>query len=611
MPANVTIYCLEDITDYFGFERVCHDLMARKGYSKIEPLGGFSDKGRDAVHTSEAGTKTIFAYSVREDWRAKLAEDAAKIDKHGHDCDELVFLTTARFSAGERDQAVKDIANRYGWRLELYGVERLRILLDVDYPDIRALHPHIFLPQFYASVAASPPATPSKEHLFISAAPEDRVFANWLTQKLTAEGYRVWWEGLTLLGGESYPDDVDAAIRDQAYRVIGIYSLVSLANPEIMRQRNLALSIARERKNDFLIPVNVDGVEPRQLDRITAELTFIPFQANWAAGLKQLLQKLDAVISPKPLLTGKTIAASGFLEDDVLAEKTEPLFSNCLTVEHIPPLMLRVEAKNDLSYQELLDLRLEWAFRKITPKVFLSLHEPSSALMNRYDLQLTGSKEWAHEEWILGIRVRDLLVELIRKALVVKCHQKGLVECSTTHLQYFPQGLVSGDRLKFVRPDGGKSNVLATGQRKYWRPAGSQDYKYYLAPVFSVVQWPFDEYTAMVTVRVRITDEAGAIYPKRTGDARRKHLCRDWWNHEWFNRMLAICQFLANERGNISIGDCLEEELLINAAPLTLTAPFSINEQALDERSFERSEELLPMSDDGDDEEGVQEVVHE
>jgi hypothetical protein len=611
MSANVTIYCLEDITDYFGLERVCHDLMARKGYSKIEPLGGFKDKGRDAVHTSQAGTKTVFAYSVREDWRAKLAEDAAKIDKHGHACDELVFLTTARFSAGERDQAVADIANQYGWQLELYGVERLRILLDVDYPDIRALHPHIFLPQFYAPMPAISPTTPHQEHLFISAAPEDRVFANWLTQKLTAEGYRVWWEGLTLLGGESYPDDVDAAIRERACRVIGVYSLESLSDPEVMRQRNLALSIARERKSDFLIPLNVNGVEPRQLDRITAGLTFIPFQANWAVGLKQLLQKLDAVASPKPLLTGRTIAASAFLEEDVLSEKTEPLFSNCLTVEHLPPLMLRFEAKNDLAYQDLLDLRLVWAFRKITPKVFLSFHEPNSALMNRYGLQLTGSKAWATEEWILGVRVRDLMVELIRKALVVKCHQKGLMDCPTTHLQYFPQGLVAGDRLKFTRPDGGKTHVLTTGQRKYWRPTGSQDYKYYLAPVFSVAQWPFDDYTVMVTVRVRITDEAGNIYPKRTGNARRKHLCRDWWNHEWINRMLAICQFLANAHGKISIGDCLEEELLISAAPLALTAPFSINEQALDQRSFERSEELLPLGDDGDDEVGEQEAVHE
>ena len=610
MAANITIYCLENITDYFEFERLCHDLMVRKGYNKIEPLGGFKDKGRDAVHTSQDGMATVFAYSVREDWRAKLAEDAAKVDKHGHSCDELVFLTTARFTAGERDEAVKDIAGLYGWKLELYGFERLRLMLDVEFPDIRILHAQLFPPQLYTPVPAIT-SEPQLEHIFLSAASTDTVFANWLTQKLTAAGYRVWWEGIRLLGGESYPDDVDTAIREQAYRVIGVYSQASLADPEVMRQRNLALSIARERKNDFLIPLNVDGIEPRQLDRVTAGLTFIPFQTNWATGLKQLLQKLEAIGAPKPVVTGKTIAASAFLEEDVLSEKTEQLFSNCLKVEHIPPLILRFEAQNDLSYQDLLDLRLVWAFRKVSPKVLLSFHEPSSALLNKYGLQLVDSAPWAGNRWVYGIRVHDLLIELIRKALAVKCHQKGLVDCSVTHLQYFPPGLVPDDRLKFTRPDGSKTYVLTTGQRKYWRPNNPQEYKYYLAPAFSVVQWPFEDYTVMVRVRIRITDENGNLYPKHTGNSRRKHLCRDWWNHEWFNRMLAMCQFLANEHGKISIGDCLEEELLISASPMALTAPFSINEQALDQSSFDRNEALMRFDDGSYDDGGEQEVTDE
>ena len=71
MAADPTIYCLEAITDYFEFERLCHDLMSLEGYKSIEPLGGFSDKGRDAIHINKSNETTIFAYSVREDWRAK------------------------------------------------------------------------------------------------------------------------------------------------------------------------------------------------------------------------------------------------------------------------------------------------------------------------------------------------------------------------------------------------------------------------------------------------------------------------------------------------------------------------------------------------------------
>jgi uncharacterized protein YjbI with pentapeptide repeats len=148
MAANFTMYCLEQITDYFAFERLCHDLMVLEGYSSIEPLGGFSDKGRDAIHVSQSRETTIFAYSVREDWRKKLEEDAEKIYKHRHTCDQIVFMTTAEFTAGERDRAVQDIRDKFSWSLQLFGAERLRILLETKHPEIKENHPQIFPPLF-------------------------------------------------------------------------------------------------------------------------------------------------------------------------------------------------------------------------------------------------------------------------------------------------------------------------------------------------------------------------------------------------------------------------------------------------------------------------------
>ncbi len=148
MAANFTMYCLEQITDYFAFERLCHDLMVLEGYSSIEPLGGFSDKGRDAIHVSQSRETTIFAYSVREDWRKKLVEDAEKIYKHCHTCDQVVFITTAKFTAGERDKAIQDIRDKFGWNLQLFGSERLRVLLETKHPKVKLNYPQIFTPDF-------------------------------------------------------------------------------------------------------------------------------------------------------------------------------------------------------------------------------------------------------------------------------------------------------------------------------------------------------------------------------------------------------------------------------------------------------------------------------
>lgn len=603
MGANVTIYCLEQITDYFEFERLCHDLMAKIGYESIEPLGGFKDKGRDAIHISQAGVSTVFAYSVREDWRAKLAEDAGKIYKHSHKCDKLVFLSTAHYTAGERDEAVSFVKEQYGWQLDLFGLERLRVLLETRYPDLRSLHPQIFPPQFYSAPIPSRRAT-DKEHLYISADPGDSVLAVWLANKLTSEGYRVWYEGAHALIGENYPENADQAIREGANKVIALYSQQSLANLEALRQRHLALSIGQERQADFLIPLNIDGVEPSQLDRLTATLTFISFETNWAQGLRQLLQKLEASGCPKPLLTGRAIAAAAFLENDVLSEETELVFSNCLPIQVLPEVIHCFETDRDLYRSTQQQLRLEWAFRSVTPRMFLSFQYPDGPISRRFRFTPIMHVEWASERRLHGIFVKDLVIELLRKSLVVKCNQKGLEFCVDTGMQYFPTGLVPNDRLQFTRPDGTRTFVQVTGQRKYWRPQGEQYYRYYLSPAFSVLRHPFEEYVALLRMRVRITDMDGRLLTKRSGNARRKHLCKDWWNMHWFNRTLAICQFLADD-GRIVIGNSNAELISIDSSPKAMVAPFSIAENRLDYGAFERDEEMLRLFQDEDDEGGL------
>lgn len=117
MAADPLIYCLQEVTDYDQFERLCCDIMALNGYSAIEPLGGSKDKGRDAIYVDQTaqGETTLFAYSVREDWRKKLEEDASKIQKHGHLCQRLVFLCTAPFTATERDEAIEFVKKNAGY----------------------------------------------------------------------------------------------------------------------------------------------------------------------------------------------------------------------------------------------------------------------------------------------------------------------------------------------------------------------------------------------------------------------------------------------------------------------------------------------------------------
>ena len=596
MAANLTIYCLQEITDYFEFERLCNGLMSLEGYNSIEPLGGFSDKGRDAIHVNKSNETTIFAYSVREDWRAKLAEDAEKVHKHGHVCNQLIFITTAKFTPNQRDEAITSIRKEFGWQLDLFGVERLQILLDINYPQIKEQHPGIFPLEFLA-IQDQIYTSEKRDHLFISSVPEDRVFAEWLTRKLTAEGYLVWYEWSKLLGGETYPDDVDDTIKNRTFRFLGLYSRASLRNPEVMRQRSLALNIANERNQDFLIPLNVDGVSDSQLDQVTQALTFIPFD-NWAKGLNQLLEKLKSINCPQSLPQGKQIAAEAFLEKDILSDEKETLFSNCLRIHRIPEVIHRFKVQGVIPKERLETLKCEWSYRKFNYNTFFSFHQPPSSIADQYSIIETVDALWSKVERIDGIWSLNLVSELIRKSLIVKCYQKGLKYCPETELLYFHPDLVENNRLDYTRPDGSKTYVRASGKRKYRL---GHEYLYFLAPDFYVRQDLFDAFTALIRIRVRLSNTEGKPFTdKRTIDSRRKHLCKNWWNNDWLSRILAVSQFLADGE-KIAIGEQRDEQIIVETIPLHLNAPIGINESALDELSYERSE-LLRIYDEYSDE---------
>lgn len=145
MGSKQTKVQLVEITDYLGFEGFCNDLMSRLGFTNINPLGGFKDKGRDAIHISRTdGSTTIFSYSVRIDWKNKLFEDLEKIRHHDHKCDEVYFVTNQKVSANDIDSITKKVRQTFGWKLEIFHLERISTLVDNSCADLKALHPNIF-----------------------------------------------------------------------------------------------------------------------------------------------------------------------------------------------------------------------------------------------------------------------------------------------------------------------------------------------------------------------------------------------------------------------------------------------------------------------------------
>ena len=174
------------------------------------------------------------------------------------------------------------------------------------------------------------------DYLFISYATEDGELAKWLTLRLTTEGYKVWCDSVKLLGGESYPRDIDKAIKTQTFRMLALISKNSLTKENPLKERTLGHSITRERKIDFVIPLLVDAIRSDELDWMDSDLTYIPFRDSWAQGLLQLLKKLRSINAPKPLSNGAQLVSNWVAQQSSFTAKQERLWTNLFEIKSMP-----------------------------------------------------------------------------------------------------------------------------------------------------------------------------------------------------------------------------------------------------------------------------------
>jgi hypothetical protein len=419
------------------------------------------------------------------------------------------------------------------------------------------------------------------EHLFINYATEDTALAEWLTRKLTAEGYRVWCSAFKLLGGESYPKDIDIAIKNQTFRMLSLLSRASLHKPNPLKERTLGLNIGRERGLDFVIPLNVDGMRATDLDWMTNDLTFVPFSHGWTPGLRQLLAKLESIDAPRPLPDGRAIAASTYLPGDVLSHAPEPLYSNCYRVVAMPDELLRFTVSPGMEHGERHVLLDTWPFYWVSPTVVLAFDSPDAAAMGGRTVILNAKVPWREAFDINRIRTRNVITFLLNRSVAAKARALGLRGTPNGRAMYFPPGLLEKDRLRFRGYSGIETFIHVTAERTLWRPANSEKYRYYLAADIRARGDIPPGYVVQLTPTIHVTSPVGDVLPDRTVNSRRKHVSKTWTNHEWTNRLFALAEFLAGGTDAIRFGSTPGTEVVISAEPITLMAQVGINEAAL------------------------------
>lgn len=405
-----------------------------------------------------------------------------------------------------------------------------------------------------------------RDHLFISYAWEDGALAEWLTLKLTALGYRVWCDRIKLLGGESYPRDIDEAIKTRTFRVLALLSRHSIHKPNPLKERTLALNLARERREDFLIPLNVDGLPPTALDWMLSDLSYIPF-TSWSDGLCALLKKLDALGAPRANPDGAAAVRSWLDVGLDVVQRPERLWTNLIVIrvpEVVRRITLRVEGGGQWPaglprYQQ--NERVLWSFA-----------EPSSMRFTNVE-QVLWSGDRRRTD---GIAIGEIVARVVQEHLDAHCRSKGLKRASNGDW-YFPTGLMPSDVLRFTTYTRRPTRTKVVGERKFWNGPRPERCRYHLSFTLRPRLFGFGQPTVLLRPRVVLTELSGEQMDTTKLVRRRKALCKSWFNHQWLSRVLAVSSFLGatgTEAVKLTPEWC--PELTLDHQPLTVESPVSL-----------------------------------
>ncbi|MGE5575198.1 MAG: toll/interleukin-1 receptor domain-containing protein [Ignavibacteria bacterium] len=440
-------------------------------------------------------------------------------------------------------------------------------------------------------MASATPKLPS-EHLFISYATEDWILADWLALKLASEGYKIWYDRIKLLGGESYPRDITEAIKNQTFRVLALLSRNSINKPNPIKERTLALNIARERKIDFLIPINVDGLRATELDFMTSDLTFIPFDGSWFNGICALLKKLQQIDAPRNQTKGYQVISEWLSIEKQPKKKTETIWSNLLPIVELPKAMHRYSIVPEIDVKRRFP---NWPFYAEGEKAVWAFSPPTEPCPDW--LKEVNQVALEHLSYYSGNAVSNILTALMHKSIELFAVNKGLK--SEGDYLYFPNNAVPKNRLNFLRYDGKKSFVNAVGERRFriiqQKNPLVEESRYHLSPNFKFFGDLFGSPVFRVQIGVFWTDLEDMAIDDKKANRRRKALCKNWWNYQWLSRAMAVCQWLGDGKDEAILVKTDSGNLRISLKPLSFTSSVGIDEDS--EAGLEEEDEFQVLEE--------------
>jgi len=441
-----------------------------------------------------------------------------------------------------------------------------------------------------------------RDLVFISYACEQVALADWLARRLTSAGYGVWMDRLKLGGGEDWPTDIQNAIRKRAGCVLALLSKASSTKRNPQGEWLVALDVSkREDIHDFLIPLKVEEMRAEEIPFTLQTINYIPFTEGWAGGLARVLRRLEDLRLPR-IHEGQGPALASVIAEacDAVGPFPEMLFSNLLPVVSRPRLLRRFNSRRRLGWKGSQELALEWPHFRVDDHAVLAFEMPPESANRKFQLDEEGELEWGNGEEINGRPALHIATAIARRSVDIVLKAKRLAFDPERRAWFFPDGILTGNWLKFERADGGAGRLMSVGTVSLGRGVARREVRHHLSPSLGVFIDSGQITAFVLRLRVHITTPDKSPLSLRSYITARKRLCKRWWNEEWLNRALAVSSFLRSTEDDIVLGRERQSSFVLRGKVQQFLAPTRVMEASADALD---PDEILERDDTDEDEE--------
>lgn len=437
-----------------------------------------------------------------------------------------------------------------------------------------------------------------RNRVFISHAnPEDNEFARWLTLRLISEGYPVWCDLVRLKGGEDFWKDIEEAIRNRTAKFLYVLSKTSNTKEGPLQELSVAKAIARQnRLRDFVIPLHIDDLGHGQMNIELKRLNAVDFQTGWANGLKCLLDKFEEDSVEKNPSFNATAAAAWwrdqFSANAGIRQRPEEYLSNWFPIKALPDniyyhlLSRPARANSDAggAFEPAFPIASfgGGVFSFAKREDFESVPAEGLLIPDSHRFDTADFLAGKHGRTIANSRqARSAVVQLLSEAWRRMINNFSLAIHSMSSRNwcfYFVKDQVADDRLVFTGVNGEKAHRYVMGYRTI---RGREDERklrhWHFGLSARAFLHPLLGYS--VTGHVLFSDDGRQVWASSDRLHRaRMNQCRNWWNDDWRDRILATMSWLAQSKDHINIPVGRDSLIRVSTTPIMFSSDVSFIE---------------------------------